>query len=265
VSAAGSGGAPALNGTCDTPYLIPTDVTHTDVIVSNAGRPHSFDLPCAVTSGVVVLSFILTQPELVYADTFGASWNTVVAFADQCDGTWQTLPAVGTSACSDDACGSAQSQAVALLDYGLHYLFVAGVRGESGQVTVHFQHAQVGSGPLAVLGAGAGSLHGTTQGRGAVSLCQSSAPENSYWWSTCPAYPGGSMAASTCTGTTFDTVLSLQVPSTGALTCADDDPACGVQSKLGATLSAGAGLYVLTVDGTTGRDLGSYTLTYNRP
>jgi hypothetical protein len=44
------------------------------------------------------------------------------------------------------------------------------------------------------------------------------------------------MTASTCTGTTFDTVLSLQVPSMGVASCADDDPTCGVQSKMAATL-----------------------------
>src|SRR3569623_1218825 len=224
------------------------------------------NLPCATSSRVVVLSFDLFETELVYAATLGASWNTVLSFADACDGTFTTLPADGTSACSDDACGTSQSQAVAVLGYGRHYLYVGGPGGAQGVATLHFQHAAVGSGPLAMLPPGTGTAYGTTQGRGAVNLCQASGAEDSFWWKTCPVYTGGMLSASTCNaGTRFDTVLSLQIPATSVVTCADDDPSCGVIFKLAAAIPAGAGLYVLTLDGTAGRDQGPYTLTFTRP
>lgn len=262
----GSGGAAWTNGTCDVPYVIPTDVSQFDIDVSNVNGAGTVDLPCAAASRVVVLSFDLMGTELVYADTLGATWNTVLAFADSCDGTWNTLAADGTSACSDDACGTSQSQAVALLGYGRHYLYVGGPRAAQGVVTVHFQHAPVGSGPLTIFPPGTGTAYGTTQGRGAVNLCQASGAENSYWWKTCPVYVGGTLSASTCNaGTRFDTVLSLQLPGSGVVSCADDDPSCGVQSKLSAVIPAGAGLYVLTVDGTAGSDQGPYTLNFTRP
>jgi len=34
---------------------------------------------------------------------------------------------------------------------------------------------------------------------------------------------------------------------------------------MSATIPAGAGIYVLTVDGTAGRDVGNYTLAFTRP
>jgi len=262
----GSGGGAWTNGTCDVPYAIPTDVSHFELDVSNADGAGTVDLPCAASSRVVVLSFDLFQTELVYADTLGAKWDTVLAFADSCDGTFATLPADGAVACSDEACGTPQSQAVALLGYGRHYLYVGGPRSARGTATVHFQHAPVGSGPLAGFPPGSGTAYGTTQGRGAVNVCQASGADNSYWWKSCPVYAGGSLSASTCNaGTRFDTVITLQMPGAGTVACADDDPSCGVQSKLAATIPAGAGLYVLTVDGTAGGDQGPYTLKFTRP
>jgi len=261
----GTGGATWVSGTCDLPYMIATDVSHVEVDVGTLAGVDTVDLPCATSAKVAVLSFDLMQTELVYADTFGASWDTVLAFADSCDGAFSTLPAAGTSACSDNACGTSQSQAVALLGYGQHFLYVGGAQGSRGVATVHFRHAPVGSGPLVMLPPGAGSTPGTTQGRGAVNMCQASGADNSYWWQSCPSYAGGAMSASTCTGTSFDTVLSLQIPGSGVASCADDDPSCGVQSKMSATIPSGAGIYVLTVDGTAGSDAGNYTLKYTRP
>lgn len=264
----GSGGGAAAwtNGTCDVPYAIPLDVSHFELDVSNVEGAGTVDLPCATSSRVVVLSFDLVQTELVYADTLGASWNTVLAFADSCDGTWNTLPAEGTTACSDDACGTSQSQAVALLGYGRHYLYVGGSGAARGVARVHFQHAPVGSGPLAPFPPGTGTAYGITEGRGAVNLCQASGADNSYWWKSCPFYTGGTLSASTCNaGARFDTVLTLQLPGTGVVSCADDDPSCGVQSKLSASIPAGAGLYVLTLDGTAGSDQGPYALKFTRP
>jgi len=267
-SGGGAAGTAGLSGsgTCDDPYMIATDVAHTDITVDTAtGRTHDLDLPCAQNSTTVVLSFILTESQLVYADTFGAGWNTALFFADSCDASAPAQGGPGTSVCSDDACGTNESQAVAVLGYGQHYLVVSGASGASGTVTVHFQHTLIGNGPLTLLPAGSGTVSGTTGGVGASNQCQASAPDNSYWWVTCPSFAGGTFRASTCNGASFDTVLAMNVPRSGTSICADDDPSCGVQSTVSTNLAPGAGLQVLTVDGNTGGNWGPYTLTYTRP
>jgi len=253
-------------GTCDTPYVIPMNVAHTDITVdTTTGRTHDFDFPCASNGTDVVLSFIVTQPEIVYADTFGASVNTALFFGDACDGSSGPAAAQGTASCNDDACGAQQSQATAVVDYGLHLLVVSGVGTDGGPVTVHFQHAQLGSGQARTLAAGSGTVSGTTGSIGAMNMCQASGGDDSYWWATCPSFAGGSFTASTCNGATFDTVLSLQVPRTNVQSCADDAINCGVQSTINTSLPAGAGVQVLTIDGATGSDKGPYTITYTRP
>jgi hypothetical protein len=202
---------------------------------------------------------------VVYADTFGASWNTVLYFSNTC-GVSPPTPDVGTVVCSEDACGTTQSQAVAVLGYGRHYLVVSGSHGESGAATVHFEHMQVGNGDLTLLPAGMGTRMGTTAGTGIVSSCEAAGPENSYWWRTCPDYAGGAFQASTCHGATFDTILSVQIPRNGGgISCADDDLACGVQSTISATVPAGAGIQALTIDSSTPSNAGAYSITYTRP
>ena len=169
--------------------------------------------------------------------------------------------------CSDDACGTSQSQIVALLDPGSYFIIVSGANGESGEVTLHFQHAQIGNGPLAALPAGTGSLTGTTSGKGKmVDVCEAPGPENSYWWLSCPDYAGGGFAASTCTGTSFDTMLALQIPRTNAITCVDNTEPCGTRSSMSTTIPPGAGLNLMSVAGGGSIfALGSYQVTYTRP
>jgi hypothetical protein len=211
-----------------------------------------------------VLSFTLTQRELVYADTFGAGFDTVLYFSASCAATPGSGD-VGTTTCSDNACGSMQSQAVAVLGYGRHYLVVSGANGASGTATVHFQHTPIGNGALTLLPAGSGTSMGTTTGDGFLNGCEAAGPDNSYWWKSCPDYAGGAMTASTCNGAAFDTVLSLQVPRNDIVSCNDDDMACDFQSTLGYTLPPGAGIQVITVDSSTASNSGNYTLTYTRP
>ena len=251
-------------GTCESPIPIPSAAVHSDLTGSTLGAAHILDLPCASNGADLVFSFVLYQREMVYADTFGTTWNTVISFSDACDSA--VLPSDdGLAACNDDACATSQSQAYALLGYGRHYLIVSGVNDESGDVVLHFEHAQIGSGPLATLPQELNSVQGITRGTGTMSSCEASGPENTYWWLGCPDYAGGAFHASTCGGTVFDTVLSLQIPRSQALSCNDDDPSCGQQSTIDTTVPPGAGINVLTVDGLAPSSSGSYTLDYTRP
>lgn len=256
-------------GSCAFPIDISPDLVRADIAVDTNQAPHILDFPCGGNGADVVLRFQVDSPQLVYADTLGTTWNTMLFFSDACD-TAQTPPGVDTTSmtvCSDDACGTGQSQAVAALGYGWHYLIVSGANGESGSATVHFQRALVGNGPLAELPEGSISVQGTTSGSDSAGepQCEAAGPKNSYWWLTCPDYVGGDLQASTCQGATWDTVLSLQIPRNNTLSCNDDDKSCGRQSTLGTTVPPGAGIQVLTVGGGVGNSMGDYNLTFTRP
>jgi hypothetical protein len=266
----GTGGTPAMEkpfvppvaaDTCDAAITIPMNRPHMDLPVSTTAAKHDMSSPCAPNGNDVFFKFSLASREAVYADTFGSTWDTVVFFAKACDGSPANFG--GAGACNDNACGTMQSQAVAVLLPGIYYLVVSGATGQAGDTTVHFEHALIGNGPVDVLGPGMSVLKGTTAGGGNLTFCEAAAAENSYWWPTCPDFAGGSFTAATCGGTAFDSVVSLQIPKTGAAICNDD--ACGFQSRVTAAVPAGAGLHVLSVDGSTGRQAGAYSMTVTRP
>jgi hypothetical protein len=251
-------------GTCAAPIEIPYYASHSDITASTAGASHILDFPCASNGADLVFKVQTREIEVAYADTFGTPWNTALFFTDSCN-TPNPPGSTDMAVCNDDACGTSQSQALAVLGYGWHYLLVSGVNGESGDLTLHFQHATIGTGALANLPMGAGLRQGTTSGFDTSGICEASGPKNSYWWAGCPNDTGGSFHASTCKGATWDTALFLQIPKLGTLSCNDDDPTCGTQSTIDSTIAPGAGLYVLTVAAAFADNYGDYNLTYARP
>jgi hypothetical protein len=251
------------NDTCADAQVIPTMTPRTEVAATTRGARHDLDLACGAGGGDVVFSFTLAERELVYADTLGAGFDTLLSFTDAC-----APPDGGTSAgtepsCVNDACGGKQSQAVALLPPGKHYLVLSGAPGESGDVTIHFEHAPVGSGMVAALPAGTAMTTGMTSGMGRLSLCEGGGAENSYWWTSCQGFSGGPFMASTCTNTMYDTMLILQIPRTANVVCNDDS--CMFQAAISTNLPPGPGLHVLSVDGYTPKQQGAYSLSTTRP
>jgi hypothetical protein len=253
-------------GTCASPIEIPYYSAHSELTVSTAGASHILNFPCAANGSDLVFKVQASQPELAYADTFGTPWNTALFFSDTCDKP-NPPDGTGTAVCNDDACGTSQSQATALLGYGWHYLIVSGVNGEGGDVTVHFQHSPVGTGPLATLPLGSDVLQGTVSGSDPSRLCEAAGPKNSYWWASCPNSMGGNLHASTCNGPDLDTVLLFHIPQLDIITCNDEDPTCGQQSTIDTPLAPGAGLFVLTVASKllSIKNTGDYILSYSRP
>jgi len=205
--------------------------------------------------GDVYYSFTLTQREVVYLDTETASYDTEIAIASGCSGN------IG---CNDDSCFGLRSQLVRVLDPGTYYAVVSGFGGTTGTFTLRFQHLPTGNGTPIVLShpATGGTRTGTTSGTGTLAeTCTSaSGPEQMYYFTTC-SYTGGAFSASTCTGTSYDTVLQFRDATSGTNTCNDDS--CGLQSSISGTVSSGAGLRAVYVDGFSGA--GSYTLTYTMP
>jgi hypothetical protein len=239
---------------------------HADTLATNVGADHLFEIPCAENGADVVLAVSVEDSELVYADTFGASWDTILFFSETCppDGSAGAYTS-GFDGCSDDACGTSQSQAMALLGYGTHYLILSGAHGETGQAIIHFDRTVVGNGVLLPMPPGSGSVDGVTSGQGLSDLCEAGGPEDTYWWTTCPDFPGGEFFASTCGETLYDTVLALQIPRARAVVCNDDDNLCGRQSSVSMAVPPGSGLQSLLVDGHVGKAAGPYSLAYTRP
>jgi hypothetical protein len=252
----------AGNDLCANATTISLATAHAQVDAITTGAGAELTAPCGSAGAPdVFYKFTLTRRELVYADTFGATGTTALFFASAC-GTARSAPTTtGDAVCSTGACGTGQSQVVALLDPGTHYLVLAGAAA-----TIHFQHVEVGSGTVDQLAQGSTAPTGTTSGFGALYACDGGGAENSYWWRTCPSDPGGSFQASTCTGTDFDTILSLQMPGSEIVMCDDDTDGCGqFQSRVATNIPAGAGLFVISVDGFSPAKHGNYTLSSSRP
>jgi hypothetical protein len=256
--------------TCARATPVPLDSPQFTLELSGdtTGAPHTIDAPCAASGAEVFYQLSFSRPVFLYADTFGASDGTVLYLLDD-SCTPLTMPTTpGDSVCSTGACGTGQSQVVARLDPGDYELAVGGVGSAEGPSTVHLQWALSASGALRELAKGSSMQQGNTTGssgniEGLGAGCTAAAPEDGFWWTSCPSDPAGTLQASLCGGATFETVLEVQVPGSIPYACSVDS--CGLQSSLTAKIPAGAGLRVLSVDGQDGSDQGPYALSVSRP
>jgi hypothetical protein len=240
-----------------------------DLKAATGGATHDVDAPCGADQGPdIFYKFAVSKRVFVYADTFGASWNTVLfLLSDTCQ-PLSTPTMAGDAVCSDDACGTSQSRLVARLEPGTYRLGLGGRGGEKGDATIHFEWALAGIGPAKELPQGNSVQTGTTVGIGGnidsmSSDCLAAGAENSYWWARCPSDPGGTLTASTCGGTTWESIVEVQIPKSVPYQCNLDG--CGLQSSLTAEVPPGAGLGVLSIDGQGGSDYGAYSMTVARP
>lgn len=259
----GPGPVAAANDLCANATTIDISNMHAQLTANPVGAQANLAPPCG-TAGQpdVFFKFELSRRELVYADTFTATGNTTLYFASSCSTARTASTTAGDAVCSTGACGTGQSQVVALLDPGTHYLVMSG----QAAANIHFQHVEVGNGAVGSLAQGSSTVTGTTSstGFGTLYACDGGGAENSYWWRTCPNDAGGTFQGSTCgSGTTFDTILSLQMPGSEAVMC--DDDTCSFQSTVSANIPAGAGLFVISVDGFSSAKHGNYTLSATRP
>ena len=201
----------------------------------------------------------LTRESLVYLDTLGTSWDTLVSYrGTSCPGP------IRPPQCADDQCGGLQSQLVRELSPGTHYFAVHALSPSSpaGAFTLSYQIESAGGALDTRVTGRATYAHTTAGGSDLVrASCGAGAtgPESVYWWTQCP---GDSRAVSmnTCTAASFDTVMHLWGPS-GELSCNDDYGGCGPsgRSSLVFRTTSGAGLYRMFVDGYGGAS-GTYTL-----
>ena len=267
----GGGGTPPVpaNDLCKNATALALGATPSiNIMATTLGAQHDIDAPCDDGAGAdVFYSFDVSKRVLVYADTFGASWNTVLYLLTKDCTPIAATTTTGDAVCSSGACGGSQARIVALLEAGQYRLGLSGRAGAAGAAKIHFEFALAGSGSVTPLPSGSTMQSGSTVGSGDIQaisqLCLAAGPENSYWWSSCPSDAGGSLNASTCNGAAFETVLEVQLPASAPYTCSLDG--CSLQSSISSTIPAGAGLRVLSVDGQGGSDKGAYTMTVSRP
>lgn len=270
-----SGPAPVLtnpgNDSCAGAPYVPLSAANRrlDLKASTAAATHDVDAPCGADQAPdVFYKFAVSKRVFVYADTFGASWNTVLFLLSDACTPLSASTMAGDAVCSDDACGTGQSRIVARLEPGTYRLGLGGRGGEKGDATIHFEWALAGSGTATQLPQGNSVQTGTTVGVGGnidslSTDCLSAGAENSYWWARCPGDQGGTLTASTCGGTTWESIVELQIPKSVPYQCNLDG--CGLQSSLTAAVPSGAGLGVLSIDGQGGSDHGAYSMTVSRP
>ena len=210
----------------------------------------------------VFYTFTLPAEEVVYFDSFGSDFDSVIrVFAGACTSIGATL------ACADDACGQTRSQGAVDLAAGTYCLVVDQFSSTTtaGAATLTFKRG--GRAGVSIPSA-SGSFSGTTTGKTDLSTasCEANShqPEVAHFFTSCPG--SQTIGANTCTGTAFDSVLYLRTgaATAGDVACSDDQSGCGngLQSKFTGIAVTGAGLQWLIVDGFGLTGNGAYTLTY---
>jgi hypothetical protein len=213
----------------------------------------------------VFYQFTLPAEEVVYFDSYGSNFDTVIrVFAGACTAIGATM------ACSDDQCGTTRSQGAVDLAAGTYCLVLDQWQNTvtAGAATLTFKR---GGRAGVLLASGTTSYAGTTTGKTDLSVASCEAnthqPDVAHFFTTCPG--ANTISASTCTGTAFDTIIYMKTGSatSGDIACSDDQSGCGngLQSQLTNVSVVGANLNFIIVDGfgTTGN--GAYTLSYTIP
>ncbi len=213
---------------------------------------------CVGSSYDVFYRFTLSAREMVYVDTFGTGYDSVVSILNS---------GLGAITCNDDSCGTLQSQTVAVLDAGTYYIRYAGYGSASGAFTLHVQHIPA-SNSVFNFNAGSTTYSGNTSTAvdraGPSGLCYNNGGrDNTYYWMTCPTYGGGTVSAQTCSRASWDTVLRYIDGRVGTNLCYDDQ--CGLQSRFSTAASAGAGVRAMYVDGFSSGNFGAYSVLASRP
>ena len=277
--------APLGNDHCSGATAIDWTNRSTTISVNTAMATNDLAGSCDSNPGVdVFYRFTVPGPnsELVWFDTIGSSYDTVLYFASDCTHPITASTTTGDVLCNNninqtgctDATGA--SNVFGLFRPGTYYLVLDATSG-GGAAVLHMQHLPVGVGALSTLAAGVSTRTGTTVtgatgyvhgACGNVTGATTNAPEDTYWWRSCPAYAGGTFTATACGGAAWDTVFYV-FNGNAATTldiCNDDtnNGTCTTPSTLTGAIPAGAGLHTFYVDGYN-TSAGAYTANITRP
>lgn len=269
-------GTPPANDTRATATLISLTQPSQTLMANTTSARNDTAGSCVCTSGNdVFYRFVLTQPELVMAETLGATWDTSL-FIQDAMGANVTAPA-GFLACNDDSreCGltGLQSMIYTRLAAGTYYLVLSGCG--AGPASIKFQHLPAGNGTSTRITPDGTVRQGmsTTMGTGTLSnTCCSGGPENSFFWLTCPETSATTFNADTCNSSTGASLAGydVEIAQNSALrvagpVCNDDiGGVCNTGSALNALVPATGvnqvGLNTLVVDSCVGT--GAATVNY---
>jgi V8-like Glu-specific endopeptidase len=230
-----------------------TTVSATHNLTSNCGSTAS--------SKDVFYKFSIAQPMIIYADTYNSQYDTVLFLAQSC--TTQ-----GTGACSDDSCSIAQSQLVQVLQPGTYYIAVSGFNGASGPYQLHVQALPAAGVNTPISGTTNITLNGSTANStdkvSGAPCGVAGGKDVAYYWASCPSQGAGVASFSTCSGTSFDSVLRFKQGNWLAYDlCNDDSSTCATgsrQSYLAGFVSAGSGVRAVYVDGFNAAASGPFQL-----
>jgi hypothetical protein len=211
----------------------------------------------------VFYTFTLPAEEVVYFDSFGSNFDSVIRiFPGACTAIG------GALACADDACASTRSQGAIDLAAGQYCLVLDQFSSATtaGNATLHFLRGGRTGVPLPNL---SGSYSGTTSGgvNQSIAGCQanSARPDVGHFFLTCPSTTY-TVDADTCL-TSWDTILYLRSgkATSADVACNDSVPGCGPNgwaAELTGVSVSGANLQWLIVDGFGQTGEGPYTLRY---
>jgi hypothetical protein len=274
-------GCPVPNDTIATATALAAARSQT-LIGRTTGARNDITLSCGVTSTSpdVFYRLDVLRREVVYADTMGSSFDTVIALVTAA-GVEATT--VNGAACNDDGpCASTPgaSQLIAVLEPGTYYLAVSGQLARSGPFVLHVQRLPGGSVANRPMPPGSSVLNGSIGGPGNTSpTCATTsglAGEDAWYFARCPtsgAVSYHAYASQYCGGTYFAGMMSY---FRSALTSADT---CQVFANCAAgssetryivngtyTVPAGSGeLFVLYVDSSTTFGGGTYAVVSSFP
>ena len=198
----------------------------------------------------------VTQRAVFYVDTFGSAFDTVLNVSS--DG-------YNSYFCSDDACGTLQSQIAPgspfVVNPGTYYIAVGGYGGSCGSFTLRVQAVPASNTVVQVpRGASQVAYYSTVGQANQVNLgCNASGGDIAFTWTLCPGLGGGTFAANTCSAnTTYDTVAEYFDGTSGAASCNDDS--CGLRSSLSVGVNPGPGIRAFYEDGYGGGTGNNYTI-----
>ncbi|MDX2088762.1 MAG: hypothetical protein SFX73_12975 [Kofleriaceae bacterium] len=209
----------------------------------------------------IFYQFVLPAREVVYYDTFGSDFDSVVRiYPGSCTALGSVL------SCSNDTCTTTRSQAALDLMPGTYCLVVdqASSAGTAGASKLVFK--RTGRSGVALTST-SGTVTGTTAGGTSLSSasCEpktNTSPDVGHFFTTCPGNKTVNANTSTCPGTGFDSVLYLRSgAAAGTDVACDDDDGCGTTSLLDPTTVVGPNVHWLIVDGFDGAN-GAYVLKY---
>lgn len=220
----------------------------------------------------------LPAPEVIYVDTFGSSFGTIVRVyaGHDCMG----LGNAAAPSCDAGACGGLQSQIARTLPAGTSCIVIDQHAGDtSGMLALHVKRGGRDGKPLASgmktnTGTSCSGVNATQPNNACVSGDSKTSEDVAYYFTACPAQML-LLDASTCTDPTmthFDTVVYARPVGGGTLQCQDDNAACLARpdrsdgqpdgSVLTDVPAMGPNMFWLTVDGFGGA-CGVYRLDTN--